>query len=174
MIARGSNFPKCHACVILIGIVQRIRRATSYRYKRDREGRRQLSADARPFHFSGSNSSADGEDGDSLPYHRQSLGERLYPRVHSLQPVSTHPLLMVIILNIDDKVNLQWGTRHIRFSFGKLQKFYSVFSLLSRAGSFSHSLTCAQDFHWLVGLNDTYPSFYGSRLFVCVAHLPKL
>ncbi|KAL9962175.1 hypothetical protein ACROYT_G031256 [Oculina patagonica] len=72
------------------GIVQRIRRATSYRYKRDRERdvRRQLSADARAFHFSGGSSSADGEDadGDPLPYHRRSLGERLYPRVHALQP----------------------------------------------------------------------------------------
>lgn len=67
-------------------IVQRIRRATSFRYKRDRDVRRQLSADARAFHFSGGNSSADGEDGDPLPYHRQSLGERLYPRVHALQP----------------------------------------------------------------------------------------
>ena len=102
MFAHGSNFPKYHVCVILIGIVQRIRRATSYRYKRDREGRRQLSADARPFHFSGSSSSADVDDGDSLPYHRQSLGERLYPRVHSLQPVSTHPLSMVIILNVEN------------------------------------------------------------------------
>ncbi|KAJ7378912.1 E3 ubiquitin-protein ligase ubr5 [Desmophyllum pertusum] len=66
---------------IITGIVQRIRRATSYRYKRDRERdvRRQLSADARAFHFSGSSSSADRDDtdGDLLPYHRQSLGERL-------------------------------------------------------------------------------------------------
>ena len=71
-------------------LVQRIRRATSNRYKRDRDGRRQLSADARPFHFSGnsSNNVADAEDGEPLPYHRQSLGERLYPRVHALQPVS--------------------------------------------------------------------------------------
>ncbi|XP_068706016.1 E3 ubiquitin-protein ligase UBR5-like [Montipora foliosa] len=69
-------------------LVQRIRRATSNRYKRDRDGRRQLSADARPFHFSGnsSNNVADAEDGEPLPYHRQSLGERLYPRVHALQP----------------------------------------------------------------------------------------
>lgn len=73
-------------------IAQRIRRATSYRYKRDRDrerdARRQLSADARAFHFSGGSSTGDGEDpdGDPLPYHRQSLGERLYPRVHALQP----------------------------------------------------------------------------------------
>ncbi|XP_020605281.1 E3 ubiquitin-protein ligase UBR5-like, partial [Orbicella faveolata] len=72
-------------------IVHRSKRVPSYRCKRDRERerdvRRQLSADARAFHFSGS-SSADGEDadGDSLPYHRKSLGERLYPRVHALQP----------------------------------------------------------------------------------------
>ena len=70
-----------------------MKRVTSYnRYKRERErdARRQLSADARAFHFSGSNN-ADGEDtdGDPLPYHRQSLGERLYPRVHALQPVSS-------------------------------------------------------------------------------------
>lgn len=71
-------------------LVQRIRRAASSRVKRDRDVRRQLSADARAFHFSGSNSSnaTDAEDGDRLPYHRQSLGERLYPRVHALQPVS--------------------------------------------------------------------------------------
>ena len=80
-------------CIPLsLDIVQRFRRATSYRYKRDRDRdvRRQLSADARPFHFSGSSSNnADGDDpdGDPLPYHRQSLGERLYPRVHALQPV---------------------------------------------------------------------------------------
>lgn len=80
--------------LITTGIVHRIKRAPSYRCKRDRERerdvRRQLSADARAFHFSGSSSSADGEDaeGDSLPYHRKSLGERLYPRVHALQPVS--------------------------------------------------------------------------------------
>ncbi|KAK2568064.1 E3 ubiquitin-protein ligase UBR5 [Acropora cervicornis] len=72
-------------------LVQRIRRAASSRFKRDRDVRRQLSADARAFHFSGNNSSnnsnaADAEDGDRLPYHRQSLGERLYPRVHALQP----------------------------------------------------------------------------------------
>ena len=80
---------------ITTGIVHRIKRAPSYRCKRDRERerdvRRQLSADARAFHFSGSSSSADGEDaeGDALPYHRKSLGERLYPRVHALQPVSS-------------------------------------------------------------------------------------
>lgn len=78
---------------ITTGIAQRNRRTPSYRCKRDREldVRRQLSADARAFHFSGSSSSADGEDadGDSLPYRRKSLGERLYPRVHALQPVSS-------------------------------------------------------------------------------------
>lgn len=90
--------------------MQRIRRATSYRYKRDRDVRRQLSADARPFHFSGSssssNSGADVEDGDPLPYHRQSLGERLYPRVHALQPVSSllTPLLFVCSVCI-----VSWG-----------------------------------------------------------------
>ena len=59
--------------------------------ERERDVRRQLSADARAFHFSGNSSSADGDDadGDSLPYHRKSLGERLYPRVHALQPVSS-------------------------------------------------------------------------------------
>lgn len=90
------NTLNTYYAVILIatGIVHRIKRAPSYRCKRDRERerdvRRQLSADARAFHFSGSSSSADGEDaeGDSLPYHRKSLGERLYPRVHALQPVS--------------------------------------------------------------------------------------
>lgn len=91
------NTLNTYYAVILIttGIVHRIKRAPSYRCKRDRERerdvRRQLSADARAFHFSGSSSSADGEDaeGDSLPYHRKSLGERLYPRVHALQPVSS-------------------------------------------------------------------------------------
>ena len=84
----------CYVILITAGIIQRIRRAPSYRHnKRDRERdvRRQLSADARAFHFSGSSSSADGDDadGDPLPYHRRSLGERLYPRVHALQPVSS-------------------------------------------------------------------------------------
>lgn len=76
-------------CLPTPAIAQRLRRAT-YRYKRDRdrdrEARRRLSTDARPFHFSGSTDGDDG-DGESLPYHRQSLGERLYPRVHALQPV---------------------------------------------------------------------------------------
>jgi hypothetical protein len=76
----------------LLAIAQRLRRAT-YRYKRDRDrdrdARRRLSTDARPFHFSGNTEGEDG-DGESLPYHRQSLGERLYPRVHALQPVSSH------------------------------------------------------------------------------------
>lgn len=80
--------------------MQRIRRAASSRFKRDRDVRRQLSADARAFHFSGNNSSnnsnsADAEDGDRLPYHRQSLGERLYPRVHALQPVSHLSLVLL-------------------------------------------------------------------------------
>ena len=65
-----------------------MRRMTSYRYKRERDSRRQLSVDAR--HFRVSSNSGDEEDGDSepMPLHRQSLGDRLYPRVHALQPVS--------------------------------------------------------------------------------------
>ena len=97
------NIPPINTLSLYSGIVQRIRRANSYRYKRDRDrdrdrdGRRQLSADARPFHFSG-NTAGESEDGESepLPYHRHSLGERLYPRVHSLQPVSIYQAITLL------------------------------------------------------------------------------
>ncbi|XP_048590266.1 E3 ubiquitin-protein ligase UBR5-like isoform X2 [Nematostella vectensis] len=86
----GEKLPPLDTCHK--GTVQRLRRAlSSYRHKRrdhrDRESRRTLSADARPFYCSGTPSTdGDDTDGDPLPYHRQSLGERLYPRVHALKP----------------------------------------------------------------------------------------
>lgn len=52
------------------------------------ESHQQLNPEARPF-FYGRNDSAESDEGDvdSLPSHRQSIGERLYPRVQSLHPV---------------------------------------------------------------------------------------
>ena len=66
----------------MTGILHCSKRPQIYHCNRDRdrerEVRSQLSANARALHFSGS-SCADGEDadGDSLPYHRKSLGEAL-------------------------------------------------------------------------------------------------
>ena len=53
------------------------------------ESHQLLNPEARPFFYS-RNDSAESDDGDvdSLPSHRQSIGERLYPRVQSLHPVS--------------------------------------------------------------------------------------
>lgn len=50
-----------------------------------RDSRRQLSIDTRPFRPSSEGNPSD--DPDPLPAHRQALGERLYPRVHAMQPV---------------------------------------------------------------------------------------
>lgn len=54
---------------------------------REQEGRRNLSYDARPFYMPGEGGSGHGSN-DHLSPHRQHLGERLYPKVQSLRPVS--------------------------------------------------------------------------------------
>uniref|UniRef100_UPI00398F2B03 E3 ubiquitin-protein ligase UBR5 isoform X3 n=1 Tax=Pristiophorus japonicus TaxID=55135 RepID=UPI00398F2B03 len=54
------------------------------RRDRDRESRRQLSIDTRPFRPASEGNPSD--DPDPLPAHRQALGERLYPRVQAMQP----------------------------------------------------------------------------------------
>lgn len=53
-----------------------------------RDSRRQLSIDTRPFRPSSEGNPSD--EPDPLPAHRQALGERLYPRVHAMQPVTEH------------------------------------------------------------------------------------
>lgn len=53
-----------------------------------RDSRRQLSIDTRPFRPSSEGNPSD--EPDPLPAHRQALGERLYPRVHAMQPVINH------------------------------------------------------------------------------------
>ncbi|KAK7885986.1 hypothetical protein WMY93_025607 [Mugilogobius chulae] len=59
------------------------------RRDRDRDSRRQLSIDTRPFRPSSEGNPSD--EPDPLPAHRQALGERLYPRVHAMQPAfATH------------------------------------------------------------------------------------
>ncbi|XP_043921583.1 E3 ubiquitin-protein ligase UBR5 [Protopterus annectens] len=54
------------------------------RRDRDRDFRRQLSIDTRPFRPAAEGNPSD--DPDPLPAHRQALGERLYPRVQAMQP----------------------------------------------------------------------------------------
>uniref|UniRef100_A0A674ABS4 E3 ubiquitin-protein ligase UBR5 n=1 Tax=Salmo trutta TaxID=8032 RepID=A0A674ABS4_SALTR len=54
------------------------------RRDRDRDSRRQLSIDTRPFRPASEGNPSD--EPDPLPAHRQALGERLYPRVHTMQP----------------------------------------------------------------------------------------
>ncbi|PIO33196.1 hypothetical protein AB205_0175380 [Aquarana catesbeiana] len=54
------------------------------RRDRDRDFRRQLSIDTRPFRPASEGNPSD--DPDPLPAHRQALGERLYPRVQAMQP----------------------------------------------------------------------------------------
>uniref|UniRef100_A0A3B3RV32 Ubiquitin protein ligase E3 component n-recognin 5 n=1 Tax=Paramormyrops kingsleyae TaxID=1676925 RepID=A0A3B3RV32_9TELE len=54
------------------------------RRDRDRDSRRQLSVDTRPFRPASEGNPSD--EPDPLPAHRQALGERLYPRVHAMQP----------------------------------------------------------------------------------------
>lgn len=56
-----------------------------------RDSRRQLSIDTRPFRPSSEGNPSD--EPDPLPAHRQALGERLYPRVHAMQPVMSSGLL---------------------------------------------------------------------------------
>lgn len=46
-----------------------------------------MSIDTRPFRPSSEGNPSD--EPDPLPAHRQALGERLYPRVHAMQPVFT-------------------------------------------------------------------------------------
>uniref|UniRef100_A0A671LBJ5 E3 ubiquitin-protein ligase UBR5 n=1 Tax=Sinocyclocheilus anshuiensis TaxID=1608454 RepID=A0A671LBJ5_9TELE len=58
-------------------------RAASRR-DRDRDSRRQLSIDTRPFRPASEGNPSD--EPEPLPAHRQALGERLYPRVHAMQP----------------------------------------------------------------------------------------
>ncbi|RMC15082.1 hypothetical protein DUI87_07262 [Hirundo rustica rustica] len=57
---------------------------TGSRRDRDRDFRRQLSIDTRPFRPASEGNPSD--DPDPLPAHRQALGERLYPRVQAMQP----------------------------------------------------------------------------------------
>lgn len=52
-----------------------------------RDSRRQLSIDTRPFRPASEGNPSD--EPEPLPAHRQALGERLYPRVHAMQPVQT-------------------------------------------------------------------------------------
>ncbi|MGH0149004.1 UNVERIFIED_CONTAM: hypothetical protein FKN15_044615 [Acipenser sinensis] len=54
------------------------------RRDRDRDSRRLLSIDTRPFRPALEGNPSD--DPDPLPAHRQALGERLYPRVQAMQP----------------------------------------------------------------------------------------
>ncbi|XP_066547011.1 E3 ubiquitin-protein ligase UBR5 isoform X4 [Amia ocellicauda] len=54
------------------------------RRDRDRDSRRQLSIDTRPFRPASEGNPSD--EPDPLPAHRQALGERLYPRVQAMQP----------------------------------------------------------------------------------------
>ena len=79
---------------------ERERRKT-FRARKDRlrdrshqESHQQLNPDARPF-FCSRSDSADSDDGEgeALPSHRQSIGERLYPRVQSMHPVSVKNLV---------------------------------------------------------------------------------
>ncbi|XP_021322306.1 E3 ubiquitin-protein ligase UBR5 isoform X24 [Danio rerio] len=49
-----------------------------------RDSRRQLSIDTRPFRPASEGNPSD--EPEPLPAHRQALGERLYPRVHAMQP----------------------------------------------------------------------------------------
>ncbi|KAI7806113.1 putative E3 ubiquitin-protein ligase UBR5 [Triplophysa rosa] len=51
---------------------------------RDRDLRRQVSIDTRPFRPASEGNPSD--EPEPLPAHRQALGERLYPRVHAMQP----------------------------------------------------------------------------------------
>ena len=71
-------------------------RRKNFRARKDRlrdrdhqEGFQQLNPDARPFYFNrGDSADSDDGEGDSLPSHRHSMGERLYPRIQSMHPVS--------------------------------------------------------------------------------------
>lgn len=62
-----------------------------------RDSRRQLSIDTRPFRPSSEGNPSD--EPDPLPAHRQALGERLYPRVHAMQPVIKHLRWLKLCIN---------------------------------------------------------------------------
>lgn len=74
---------------------ERERRKT-FRVRKDRlrdrenqESHQQLNPDAKPFFYNrGDSGDSDDGEGEALPSHRQSIGERLYPRVQSMHPVS--------------------------------------------------------------------------------------
>uniref|UniRef100_A0A8C1B416 Ubiquitin protein ligase E3 component n-recognin 5 n=1 Tax=Cyprinus carpio carpio TaxID=630221 RepID=A0A8C1B416_CYPCA len=59
-------------------------RAASRRDRDRWDSRRQLSIDTRPFRPASEGNPSD--EPEPLPAHRQALGERLYPRVHAMQP----------------------------------------------------------------------------------------
>ena len=71
-----------------------------------RDSRRQLSIDTRPFRPASEGNPS--EEPDPLPAHRQALGERLYPRVHAMQPVTTytHTELIHAIQTMDGAVDI--------------------------------------------------------------------
>lgn len=73
-----------------------------------RDSRRQLSIDTRPFRPSSEGNPSD--EPDPLPAHRQALGERLYPRVHAMQPVMNHlhpsKLCVNRFVSISEQVNM--------------------------------------------------------------------
>lgn len=107
---------KCHvkwtasqsSMLLCAGLIQKLkcreRERQRMQRQRSRESRRTLSYEAPPFYMpsegtSSGNSavgSADGGEGTSasssdtvhVPAHRRQLGERLYPKVQTLQPVS--------------------------------------------------------------------------------------
>jgi len=60
-----------------------------------RDSRRQLSIDTRPFRPASEGNPS--EDPDPLPAHRQALGERLYPRVHAMQPAFANKITGMLL-----------------------------------------------------------------------------
>lgn len=86
----------------------RLRQTCVFMFYRD--SRRQLSIDTRPFRPSSEGNPSD--EPDPLPAHRQALGERLYPRVHAMQPVINHLHLWKLCFQnrffIKEHVNLSW------------------------------------------------------------------
>ncbi|KAG7270745.1 LOW QUALITY PROTEIN: hypothetical protein CRUP_010579 [Coryphaenoides rupestris] len=59
------------------------------------DSRRQLSIDTRPFRPASEGNPS--EDPDPLPAHRQALGERLYPRVHAMQPAFANKITGMLL-----------------------------------------------------------------------------
>uniref|UniRef100_A0A672MCF9 E3 ubiquitin-protein ligase UBR5-like n=1 Tax=Sinocyclocheilus grahami TaxID=75366 RepID=A0A672MCF9_SINGR len=68
-------------------------RAASRRDRDRWDSRRQLSIDTRPFRPASEGNPSD--EPEPLPAHRQALGERLYPRVHAMQPVQTSAAISI-------------------------------------------------------------------------------